>query len=59
MGGFGSWDLGTRLAERWAAVAPICGGGDELYADRLVGRAGVGLAWRRRRRGAGRSFATA
>ena len=37
MGGFGSWDLGTRLADRWAAVAPICGGGDELYADRLVG----------------------
>jgi predicted peptidase len=37
MGGFGTWDLGTRLAERWAAVAPICGGGDELYADRLVG----------------------
>ncbi len=36
MGGFGTWDLGTRLAERWAAVAPICGGGDELYADRLV-----------------------
>lgn len=35
MGGFGSWELGTRLAERWAAVAPICGGGDELYADRL------------------------
>ena len=37
MGGYGSWDLATRLAERWAAVAPICGGGDELYADRLVG----------------------
>jgi predicted peptidase len=37
MGGYGCWDLGTRLAERWAAVAPICGGGDELYADRLVG----------------------
>ncbi len=36
MGGYGSWDLGTRAAERWAAVAPICGGGDELYADRLV-----------------------
>jgi predicted peptidase len=36
MGGFGSWDLGTRLADRWAAVAPICGGGDELYADRLA-----------------------
>ena len=37
LGGYGSWDLGTRLADRWAAVAPICGGGDELYADRLVG----------------------
>jgi predicted peptidase len=37
MGGYGSWDLGTRLAPRWAAVAPICGGGDELYAERLVG----------------------
>jgi predicted peptidase len=37
MGGYGAWDLGTRLAERWAAVAPICGGGDELYADRLAG----------------------
>jgi predicted peptidase len=36
MGGYGSWDLGTRWAERWAAVAPICGGGDELYADRLA-----------------------
>jgi predicted peptidase len=36
MGGYGSWDLGTRWADRWAAVAPICGGGDELYADRLV-----------------------
>jgi predicted peptidase len=36
MGGYGCWDLATRLAERWAAVAPICGGGDELYADRLV-----------------------
>ena len=35
MGGFGSWDLGTRFASYWAAVAPICGGGDELYADRL------------------------
>jgi predicted peptidase len=36
MGGYASWDLGTRAAERWAAVVPICGGGDELYAERLV-----------------------
>jgi lysophospholipase L1-like esterase/dienelactone hydrolase len=28
MGGFGSWDLITREPGRWAAAAPICGGGD-------------------------------
>ncbi|MSU36651.1 MAG: phospholipase [Pedosphaera sp.] len=28
MGGYGSWSLGTRHPERFAAVAPICGGGD-------------------------------
>jgi lysophospholipase L1-like esterase/dienelactone hydrolase len=28
MGGFGTWDLITREPGRWAAAAPICGGGD-------------------------------
>jgi lysophospholipase L1-like esterase/predicted esterase len=28
MGGFGTWDLLTRESGRWAAAAPICGGGD-------------------------------
>jgi predicted peptidase len=28
MGGFGCWDLAARFPERWAAVAPICGGGN-------------------------------
>lgn len=28
MGGFGTWDLLTRQPQRWAAAAPICGGGD-------------------------------
>ena len=27
MGGYGSWDLAVRRPERFAAVAPICGGG--------------------------------
>ena len=36
MGGFGSWDLADRQPERWAAVVPICGGGDETTAGRLV-----------------------
>lgn len=36
MGGYGSWDLAMRQPNRWAAVVPICGGGDETKADRLV-----------------------
>jgi predicted peptidase len=27
MGGFGAWELGCRYPERFAAVVPICGGG--------------------------------
>jgi predicted peptidase len=30
MGGFGTWSLGMRYPERFAAIAPICGGGDWL-----------------------------
>ncbi len=36
MGGYGSWDLAERMPERFAALAPICGGGDQRLADRLV-----------------------
>lgn len=35
MGGYGSWDLGMRHPERFAAVAPVCGGGDETQAAKL------------------------
>lgn len=28
MGGFGAWQLGSTYPHRFAAVAPICGGGD-------------------------------
>jgi len=28
MGGFGTWNLGLSNPERFAAIAPICGGGD-------------------------------
>jgi predicted peptidase len=37
MGGYGSWDLAARMPERFAAVIPICGGGDEATAPRLKG----------------------
>ena len=30
MGGFGTWNLGLTYPERFAAIAPICGGGDPL-----------------------------
>jgi predicted peptidase len=30
MGGYGTWSLGLRHPERFAAIAPICGGGDVL-----------------------------
>lgn len=32
MGGYGTWDLITRHPGRWAAAAPICGGGDTTKA---------------------------
>lgn len=30
MGGYGSWSLGTKYPERFAAVVPICGGGETI-----------------------------
>lgn len=36
MGGYGSWDLAARQPERFAAVVPICGGGDEKQAAKLT-----------------------
>ena len=32
MGGYGTWDLITRFPEKWAAAAPVCGGGDKRKA---------------------------
>ena len=30
MGGYASWSLGTKYPERFAAIAPICGGGEQI-----------------------------
>ena len=37
MGGYGTWDLAARMPDRFAAAVPVCGGGDEKTAPRLVG----------------------
>lgn len=36
MGGFGTWDAIQRWPDRFAAAAPICGGGDPHYAPRIA-----------------------
>ncbi len=36
MGGYGTWDLACKYPERFAAVAPICGGGSTDVARNLV-----------------------
>lgn len=35
MGGYGSWELAMRRPELFAALAPVCGGGDESRVERL------------------------
>ncbi|MCS7047499.1 MAG: prolyl oligopeptidase family serine peptidase, partial [Gemmataceae bacterium] len=35
MGGFGTWSLAAAYPDKWAAIAPICGGGDPATADKI------------------------
>jgi pimeloyl-ACP methyl ester carboxylesterase len=36
MGGYGTWALATEFPDRFAAIAPVCGGGDPDEAERLI-----------------------
>jgi len=36
MGGFGTWDMAVRRPELFAALLPVCGGGDEQTAARIA-----------------------
>ncbi|NLF68516.1 MAG: phospholipase [Candidatus Anammoximicrobium sp.] len=36
MGGYGTWDAVARYAGRFAAAAPICGGGDPAQAPKIA-----------------------
>jgi len=35
MGGFGTWSLAAAYPDRWAAIAPICGGGKADTAEKI------------------------
>ncbi|MGE5191023.1 MAG: alpha/beta hydrolase-fold protein [Deltaproteobacteria bacterium] len=35
MGGFGAWDLAAAFPERWHAVVPVSGGGEEAWGEPL------------------------
>lgn len=37
MGGYGAWDLASRLPHRFAALLAVCGGGDGARAHQFVG----------------------
>lgn len=37
MGGFGTWSLAAAYPDRWAAIAPVCGGGDPATAEKIKG----------------------
>lgn len=36
MGGYGTWDLAARMPGRFAAILPVCGGGDERVAATIA-----------------------
>ena len=35
MGGFGTWSLAAAHPDRWAAIVPVCGGGDPTLAEKI------------------------
>ena len=35
MGGYGAWSIAAAYPERWAAVVPVCGGGDPADAPKI------------------------
>jgi predicted peptidase len=35
MGGFGTWSFAVKYPDRWAAIVPICGGGDPSKAEAI------------------------
>lgn len=36
MGGFATWQIASRFPDKFAAIIPICGGGNPGYVHKLV-----------------------
>ena len=43
MGGYGTWGLGIKECDRFAAIAPICGGGNFIEIYNASGGKGAAL----------------
>jgi len=35
MGGFGTWKMADAFPKKWAAIVPICGGGETAWAANI------------------------
>jgi predicted peptidase len=35
MGGYGTWSVAAKYPDKWAAIVPICGGGDPKAAEKI------------------------
>lgn len=35
MGGYGTWAMAEHFPKKWAAIAPVCGGGDPSWAESI------------------------
>ena len=55
MGGYGTWTLAAAQPERFAAIVPICGGGNAVGRRETQGHSHLGLP---RRQGPGRAAGT-
>ena len=45
MGGFGTWSLAAMQPDRFAAIVPICGGGEPMWAKRFWPYSCMGVSW--------------
>ena len=51
MGAIGTWALGAKYPQTWAALVPFSGVGSPALAERMKAHPAVRRAWRRRQHG--------